>query len=85
MGGTAEPAGPAWLGAIKKTSKPRGDEDDDHDAEDDLTGAIGKLRIEDDLRGDDNLDDDFIDDPHEGLTVKDIDEDDADDEDIVAS
>jgi hypothetical protein len=47
---TAEPAGPAWLGGIKRTKKPRGDEDDNHDAEDDLASGFGKLIIEDDPR-----------------------------------
>jgi hypothetical protein len=79
----AEPAGPAW--SIKKTKKPRGDEDDNHDAEDDLIRGFGKQFIEDDLRGDDNLDDDVIDPPHDGLTVKDIEDDDAEDEDNVSA
>jgi hypothetical protein len=69
----AEPAGPAWIGSDRK---PRGD---GFDCEDDLLDGAGKLLFGDDPR--ESQDDDVVDDEHDGLTVKDVEEDDAADED----
>jgi hypothetical protein len=71
---TAESTGAEWLGQKVK-----------RDEQDDLLDGIGKWFIPEDRRGDDNLDDDPVDDPHDGLIAKDVEEDDAEDEDAIAA